>query len=370
MLSARRLPGTVPVHAHSSDPREDRIREALALRRWALPALTGAGEPAPAVSEGGWSTFLSVERCGLALLPLGPAVLGSGAAIVRRRAAAESQRVLSAAAQLRRIAKLARNDGRGGVVVLKGGVPLAEGRPGMDVVDVDVLAPPAEAQALGAALDATGFVARGRASSHRLAERMEAAAVTVEIHTGVPGIAGAEEFMSRARATSVAGLRAPHPEDHLWHLLLHGVTQHAGRRGNLRELSVLVDALGRCTPEDVARVQARVEARNDASALRAHLSLAEELRARRVGEGDPFRDVAAVAYTLVEYLAPVRLHGALKFAVWETTFLTLARRAGTGPIPEGTGMLRQVVRRMPEWALTPPALLLARRARRIAANSP
>lgn len=363
---------TVP--HRTPDPRDARIREALALRRWALPALCGAEGAAPAASAEGWRTFLRAERCALALLARGEPVLGDGAPHVRRRASVEAQRVLSAGAQLHMIGRLARTQGAS-VVVLKGGVPLAEGRPGADLVDVDVLAPAAQAEALGVALDASGYTAYGRASSHRLRERTTADDVQVEIHTGVPGIGAADGFVARALDARTPGLRVPHPADHLWHLLLHTVAQHTGRRGTLREMVVLADALGRCAPEDVAATGTRIAARRDGPALRAQLELAQALRARRPPAGDPFREVAAAGYTLQEYLVPSRMSHALKGPLAEAVFLTLARRAGTGPAtgdaedaPGQTGPLGALLRRVPEWVLTPPALLLARRARRHAAE--
>jgi len=363
------------VSNRSPDPRDVRIREALALRRWALPALCGAAGAAPAASAGGWSTFLRSERCGLALLALGDTVLGDGAAHVRRRASVETQRVLSAGAQLHMIGKLARREGAV-VVVLKGGVPLAEGRPGADLADVDVLASPAPAEVLGRALDGSGYTAYGRASSHRLRERTTGDAVQVEIHTAVPGIGPAEAFAGRAIAARTPGLHVPHPADHLWHLLLHTVAQHTGRRGSLRELVVLADALGRCAPEDVAAAEARMAARRDGPALRAQLELAHCLRARRPPAADPFRDVAAAAYTLREHLAPSRLSPGFKGMMAEAVFLTLARHSGTRPGagdgedgPGTASPLRSFARRVPEWVLTPPALLLLRRALRYAADS-
>jgi Uncharacterised nucleotidyltransferase len=360
------------VSLRAPDPRDVRIREALALRAWALPALCGDTRPPPPASEGAWTTFLRAERCGLALLALGEARLGSAARPLRQRAGREAQRVLSGSAQLRRIARLAQGAGDG-VVVLKGGVPLAERRPGADLVDVDVLAPPAAARALGAALDATGSTAAGRGSSHRLPERLEEDAVAVEIHTSVPGIDETAAFLSRAGESAVAGLRTPHPADHLWHLLLHGVAQHTGRRGNLRELVMVADALGRCQPADTAEAHARAAIRPDAAPLLAQLELGAALRERRPPARDPFHEVAAVAYTLVEYLAPFPLRESLKVIVWETTFLKLARRDGTAPVPSAgrqgaAARLLNLARRGPEWAMTPPALLLARRAAAIAAN--
>lgn len=357
----------------SPDPRDVRVREALALRRWALPALCGASDgPPPAVSRGGWSTFLRAERCALPLLALGDGALGEGAPHVRRRAAMETQRVLSAGAQIHLLGKVARRDGAR-FVVLKGGVPLAEGRPGVDVVDVDVLAAPAQAQALGATLDASGYTARGRASSHRLAERVTEDGVQVEIHTGVPGIGAADAFLARAVPSRVAGVLAPHPADQLWHLLIHSVAQHAGRRGSLRELVLLADALGRCGPEDLPAVEARMDGRPDGPALRAQLALAQSLRARRPPAADPFAGVAAAAYSMTERLAPLRLPVPLKAALAESVFMAVARRAGTGPAladaaqgPARGGPLRWLARRVPRWVLAPPALLLARQARRAA----
>jgi hypothetical protein len=346
----------------SPDPRAARVREALALRRWALPALCGAPGAAPEVSREGWSTFLRSERCALALLALGDAVLGEGAKTARRLATIETQRVLSAGAQLHALGTRARREGWP-LVVLKGGVPLAEGRQGADLVDVDVLASPEHARALDAALATSGYEAHGRNASHRLPERTSPDAVQVEIHTGVPGLGGAAEFIARAVPARTPGLLAPHPADHLWHLLLHTVAQHTGRRGSLRELVVLADALGRCAPEDVASAEARAGGRSDGPALLAQLELARALREHRPPADDPFAGMAAGVYVITEHLAPREIPPKLKAAIAERTFTLLARRAGTAPAEALGTPLRRLVRRAPGWLVTPPALHLARLAR-------
>jgi hypothetical protein len=354
----------------SAPPPSARIREALALRRWALPALCGAPDAAPSVSRDGWHTFLRAERCAAALLALGDGRLGAGAEVVRGRATRETQRMLSAGAQLHLLGAAARKGGWS-VVVMKGGVPLAEGRRGADLVDVDVLAAPAQAQALGEALDAAGFNASGRDASHRLAERSAPDAVQIEIHTGVPGIGAAEGFLGRALPARVRGLLVPHPADQLWHVLLHSVSQHMGRRGSLRELVVLADALGRAAPEDVAEAKAQAAGRRDEPALLAQLELARALHEQRPPAGDPFVSVAAAVYVVVERVAPLSLPDAVKSVIAEATFNAVARRAGTAPQPAPSrGLLRDVVRRMPEWLATPPALFLMRTASGLAASTP
>ena len=351
----------------SPETRGARVRGALALRRWALPALCGAAGAPPAVSPGAWDTFLRGERCAVPLLALGDAALGDGATHVRRRATIETQRVLSAAAQLHQIGARAGREGWA-VVALKGGVPLAEGRAGVDLMDVDVLAAEPQARALGRALDAEGYDAYGRASAHRLRERTRPDAVQVEIHTGIPGIGAAEGVVARSLPSRAAGVRVPHPADHLWHLLLHTTAQHTGRRGSLRELVLLSDALSRCGADDLAEVDARAAGRPDAGAIRAQLELARRLRERRPPETDPFATVAAALYLMVEHLPGLRLPHAFKSALAEAWVIALAHRGGTPPPAEPApgGALRSAARRLPWWVLGPPAHLLARAAERVA----
>lgn len=357
--------------------------EALALRAWALSLLQG-GSPgdAPPASDDGWRAFLVTERCALALSArLGAAALRAPAlAPLAAQARVEAKRVLSARAQLARIGAAAAERGWR-VGVLKGGVPLLRGGNGPDLMDLDVWASAADAAALARLLDAEGYLEVERDAAHRLGVRARPDAIQVEIHTAVPGLAGGDPWRHAGR---VGRLWALSPADHLWHLLLHSTEQHPDRRGRIRELLVLGDALAAASAEDLAAVERRIEGRAYPPLLHAQLSLASRLLHRRGAGVDPFALTAATGYLLAElhrrspaYAPP---------GVWRAAAAAAARREGA-PSEIGGGTLdlpsarrpvawlrrvapraeraaRILVRRAPEWALAPAGEAVAAAAAR------
>ncbi|HEY0021126.1 MAG TPA: nucleotidyltransferase family protein [Longimicrobium sp.] len=288
-------------------PARQRCAEALVLRRWALHVLWDAPVPpalaaaAEACSPGGWALFLGMERCAL---PLGRAVRPGqvpphGAAVLEASTLRELQRVLGARAQLRTFAAAAAERGWT-VVVLKGGAAVAGGSPPLDLVDVDVLVPRDTAGEVAGFLEGRGYDRHGHdpgvnsASFWHLAARTAPGALMVEVHFTVQGFEPIEETIARAVPLPERPLLRMAPADELWHLLLHGVSHHLNRRGNLRELQLMKAALARCAPADRADVGARVAAHRDAPAMRAVLRMAEWPNG--TAPADPFASMAAGGY--------------------------------------------------------------------------
>ena len=137
---------------------------ALALRGWALAVLAGRAGAPPGVTADAWSLFLACERCALplsaALSRSGVSVEGAGAEALRAQATRETQRVLLARGQLRKIGALL--EARGWTAaLLKGGAAVAGPEP-VDLADLDLLVPSAISEAVAAALDQAGHRALDR----------------------------------------------------------------------------------------------------------------------------------------------------------------------------------------------------------------
>jgi hypothetical protein len=290
--------------------------------------------------------------------------------------------VLAARAQLRRVGVLARDAGLE-VVVLKGGVPLLRGADGPRLMDVDLLARPADAAALAARLDAAGHQAHGRAAAHRLAVRAAEHEMPVEIHTVVPGLS--TDVWARVRPVPGSALRVLHPADHLLFLLQHSAVQHVDRRGRLRDLLVMAEALAHCAPADLDEVRAALAADRHGGVLARQLEMAQAL----AGGGpvrDPFELTAAGTYLMDTLLERRALGPSLRDLVWQAGSAAVARRAGAPAglgeaglaLPSATPVLaalrrrapgleralRVAVRRSREWALLPVGLAVASRAER------
>lgn len=299
---------------------------ALHLRAWALAGLASpAPLPAPPeVSGQAWTVFLHTERCALALAARARLPGGAAAEALRAHALTESRMVLAARGLLHRVAGIARAQGLR-LVVLKGGVPLAQGDEGVWLMDVDLLATPADAAAAAAALDRAGYRPHGLPAAHRLAPQADAESI-VEVHTAVPG-AGRDVWQGVRPARPGAELLVPHPADHLRYLLQHSVVHHANRRGRLRDLLLIAHALGRCAPEDVRQVREALAREPDARALAAQTDMAQAL-AGGAPAGDAFELTAAGNYVM---------H--LRFGGWRPERLKeMARTAGTVAVARRSGM--------------------------------
>ena len=188
----------------------------------------------------------------------------------------------------------------GSVVVLKGGVAALSDRDAVDLVDVDVLARPDEARALAAALDAAGYRGDGPSSPLHLEGRIAEGGIRVEVHTSIDmaGCGWSERIWGRV--TPLAGatrLRRLAARDHVWHLLVHAGVLHPYRRGVIRELVLLSQALTQCSEDDLAEVTAQVRRHPYARTLQDMLSMARGVAGAAPPE-DRFGYQAAMSYVV------------------------------------------------------------------------
>jgi putative nucleotidyltransferase-like protein len=297
-------------------------REALYLRAAALSVLADREPDWPRLkqcSASTWQVFCRTERCALALkthlAAAGFAVPDRVRAKIEQAATRELQRILSARSQLLRIGQLAAAHGIP-AIVLKGGVAALASDAPVDLHDVDVLVPPLEAERLAALLDRDGFHATGPASAAHLAQRVSPNGVQIEVHFALNDIEVNDAMWSRARPVhGAAGLSRLGRADHVWHLLVHSVVTHAHRRGSLRDVLLVADALRDCSPTELDEVEGRSASHRFARALGGVLAMARELGAgARVR--DRFRREAAANYLL---RGPLAWLGSSRF--WTSAFL-------------------------------------------------
>jgi Uncharacterised nucleotidyltransferase len=278
--------------------------QALRLRAWALELLGGgAAGDAPEAEPAAWRVFLRVEACAVPVrnaLRAAGVRAGAGEGEMDRAATAESQRVLSARAQVAAIDGLAAKEGWR-IAVLKGGVALQDAQP-LDVGDLDLLVAPGDAEALLEALRAAGYAAYGEDHAapgprdHHYAPRYTPGAVPVEVHFRIgemdpeQDLLGAAVPLERSRAL----LRLA-PADHLRHLLLHTVAHHPHRRGRLRDLLLIAAAVRAPGGAGVDAALASLAAHPFAAQLGETLGAARALAEGRTPE-DRWRRTSGAAY--------------------------------------------------------------------------
>lgn len=366
---------------------ESAVDGALRLRGWALHVLgaPGAPPPLPPASPAAWELFLRVERIAI---PLADALDAQApgdeyAGVLRGARMTELQRVLSARAALHQIRAIARRRGLT-VAVMKGAVAvLRRGAP--DLSDVDVYASASEAAVLAEEIDRLGYRAVGAPGAHALRLRATEDSLPVEVHTSIPGTHGAPE-RRLVPAPSLPGLFVLHPADHLWYVLHHATEQHAERRGALRDLLVLADAMDACTPDDRREVDRWTAAHWRPELLRRVLEMADALRRREGAPADPFRLDAAGRYVALGWMERTPAHETLRIVLGRSIIAGVARRGGfpcdqgsaTLDLPSGYPLLawmrrrapraerlaRLAIRMGPEWALYPVGAAAARAAAR------
>ena len=298
------------------------VRDALRLRAAALDTL-GGGQPdwtqLARSSHGTWDIFLRTERCALALkawiASVGGQVPEPVRAHVEAGATKELQRILSARGQLLLISQLAAAH-QIPALVLKGGVAALTSTAPVDVYDVDVLVRPLHAERLAGLLDKQGFTGEGPAALAHLAQRIVPNAVHIEVHFAIQDIEVSDAMWQRARPLDgVPGLSSLGAADHLWHLLVHTGVTHPHRRGALRDILLIAEALRECAPAELREVERRISAHPLSPHLEGLLAMARELRAR-VPVRDRFRREAAANYLLRGLL------GLRHSRFWTTAFLT------------------------------------------------
>ncbi len=290
------------------------MAQALRLRRWALDVAAGvAAGPPPAASAAAWRCLLAAERCAAPLrnrlAARGIPLPADAAAALDERATRELKRFLSVSAQLRLAGTLLRELGMVGVA-LKGGAAAADGGEPLDVVDLDLLVPAERAAEFAAALERRGGHRPLKADPDgtatgkwEMAGRVAPGGVLVEVHFGVPHLGPGVDPWARVRPSAVAGVHRLGAADHLWHLLVHSTVHHVERRGQLRELLLLADALRGASADDERTVEARAAAHRAGDAMAASLGMARAL-VQGSAPPDPFAGVAAARYALAAWPRP------------------------------------------------------------------
>lgn len=313
-------------------------RGALRLRELALRTLSGlpAGptwQPALACSPATWHAFLRAERCAIRLErhleTTGhlPQLASEVRNAIRERALDEQTRVLSARSQLHELGRIAlERDWR--PAVLKGGLSALVGPGPVDLNDVDILLPEAAAAALATILDERGHGAIFSTAQH-LGARIMPNALPVEIHLSLDadGAPPAERvWHGLTPVPGCSGLHALAPADHLWHVLRHAVVDHPNRRGRLRDLIVVADAVAACGAEELAGLKTRVDQHEYATPLGDVLAMAHAM-STGTPTADRFRHLALAHYLVrqVTRRLPVSTPCARDLAEW-TFALLLGRR--------------------------------------------
>lgn len=300
--------------------------EALLLRRQLLPLLaTSPTPPADAdveklrgIDARAWRVFLSEEGCAAVVQAtlIRAGLLERLSAEARHEVEvhtlAETQRTLSARRQLRELARIAERR-QWSIVVLKGGVGVAEGDTTLYLTDLDVLVPPEIASDLASELAALGYGGGEDNKSHHLTPSVAAGGLPIEIHLQWDSDAATVDpgWWSRTVALErFAPLRRPSDRDQLWHLLVHTVERHAELRGRIRDMIVATKAARRLN-EDMSGKDASAAADQSenvaelGAAVGNHLMRAamektlEFIRSFESGTiPDPFVARAAARYTL------------------------------------------------------------------------
>lgn len=366
---ASATPDSVPLSTESSTTgifaRSHAIAsEALALRTWALNlfATRGSSRPTahPPTAAVAWEVFLRTERCALPLrarLALSDTPLPVGLArVLEARETAEIQRALSGRAQLLEIGRLACARGFE-PIVLKGGVVALRGDAPLDLADADVLVRSREeADLLSGALDQEGYGSTGGASVAHVAGRFLPETVPVEIHFAIKEIAEGSHLHSRAQPLhGFPGLWRLSPADHLWHLLVHSAVTHPYRRGCLRDVLLIRNAVQECSATALDEVRHRVARHPASDPMGALLGLAQAVE-RGGAIADCFR-VEAVA----NYLLRTRFRWLARSPALEPMSATLftllgshvdrrvewADVLGKPPLPSRWGFLAGMERRWP-----------------------
>jgi hypothetical protein len=276
---------------------------------------------------------------------------------ITHAAEAEVKRALAARAQLHAIARLAQRLGLT-VVVLKGGVPVARGT-NLHLVDIDVLVPPAQADALAAALESEGFTAAGWSSPRHLSARVASGALPVEIHTtthraGKPLPERVWDEIHRIEnEPDLHRLSAP---EHLWHVLSHIVVDHPYRRGRIRDLIVIADAVTLCSKSQIATVIERGAVSPHADTYEALVTAAHALRTG-LAASDAFEAEALEHYAATDWMTRRPVPYALRETVWKWAFALLSGRAELHEVwadtvavslaPSPHGVVSQLERRAP-----------------------
>jgi hypothetical protein len=215
-------------------------------------------------------------------------------------ASLELKRILAARAQLPTLSRLARETGCRPILV-KGGAFLSVEARSYYLDDLDILLPRSEARTYAAALDAAGYQTLAGSSSYRhLSGRAAPGSIEIEIH-----VLGNRDRDWLDAAAQEAVLPIPgYPEltrlaplAHVWDILVHVTVGHTHRRGRIRDVLLLADAIADCSPDDRVTLARRMTTHPSGRAMDAQLTMA-----RAIGDKTPtvdaFEGVALTNYVL------------------------------------------------------------------------
>ena len=372
------------------------LEGALRLRGWSLDLLLGrppSVDPPPPASAAVWDIFLRRERCASEILATMPRAVRDRLPepvreVVVRNATRQTQRVLAARGQLRRIGALLEDHGLS-ATVLKGGLALAQGAPHGDVIDVDLLVRPADVNEVMDLLQGSGYEVRDGSMGvmHHEPPISLPNLIPVEIHTGLQGFSpqDVERISGTTRSLpGLPGIEGMEPAAHLSYLLDHSSLRHPHRLGCIRELLLLRRALEDCSAAERSAVREELARHPDGRVLEPWLAFAEAARDGSP-DGDPFQRVAAAHYLMLSLLARRGLPRAVVLPLARQTLHVLGEGPDEGPWQGAlhdlpvlrsdlrgepgltSAALRRILvalRRSRFTVLLPGAWLLARRVRR------
>jgi hypothetical protein len=296
----------------------DVVAECLALRRWALSLLTRSATPAeivaqfPNPSSGAWTLFLATEAFSGALsarlrdaaADLPPQARDS----LERSTRAEVQRVMAARAQLAAIDGICDECGIE-PIVLKGGVHAVDGGEAFDLGDIDLMLASSDLHALQRAMvDRGGYdldIPPGFQVGTPRGQLRTSEGIVVELHDeldvglGIPVLAnthatGSQRLHGRRRLRRLA------PPSHLVYCVQHTTTHHPFRRGHLRDLLLIADAMDDCAPDELDSARALLHQGTAATVYEKTLILADAMRSGSPAGSaeDSFRRTAAGKYAM------------------------------------------------------------------------
>jgi len=296
-----------------AEPLDPVVSQALRARHFALTALSPGWDgraslsiPDPELfrSIDGWRLFLRVDRCAHPLRQALDRYKPQSCVpvpfyeLLTEEAEWELQRIGSARRQLSMVDAWAAECGCR-PVVLKGGVS-ALGDSWVDLNDVDLLLMKEDAERLVEALLDRGYQQCGFAGAHHLRGLVRDGELMIEIHLALDTEEADTDGQLRHRIEPIPtsrGLSRLAPADHLWHVLTHAVVTHPPRRGRVRDLLLLQQAISTCAAEEIDATRRRAAKHELSETLRSALDHGVLWSRGEATEG-PFEEVALVGYLL------------------------------------------------------------------------
>ncbi|MEP6491711.1 MAG: nucleotidyltransferase family protein [bacterium] len=289
-----------------------------------MSLLTRSVTPANAVAQfpdaslRAWELFLAAESCSAALTarlanagPDSPALPVGARAALGHSALAEIQRVMAVRAQLAGIDAIC-DKYRIDPIVLKGGVHAIDAGDAFDLGDVDLWLSTEDVLVLQRAMVTEGGYELDLPAGHQFGvprgQLRPKHGVAVELHEcldvgfGIPVLGDAHVSRSQ-RLNGWRRLRRLDPTHHVVYCVQHTTTHHALRRGHLRDLLLIADAMDDCSPDELASARAMLRDSVARDVYLKTLLAAGALRngARAAATEDLFRRVAAGKYAVAAW---------------------------------------------------------------------